>query len=366
MLMKITAAVVRQKAGPFLIEEIDLDEPREDEVLIKVVACGLCHTDLVARDQHLPVPLPGVFGHEGAGIVEKVGSRVTKVAPGDHVVMSFVSCGNCPSCKKGIPTHCDTFLPSNFSGARLDGSLTMSKNGEPIHGSFFGQSTFASHALALERNVLKVSNDLPLEILGPLGCGIQTGAGGVINSLKARPGSSIAIFGTGSVGISAIMGSVVAGCTTIIAVDINASRIETAKSFGATHSVNSRETEPIQAIQAITGGGVDFALECTGNPTVLRQAFDSLAMGGVCGLIGAAPAGAEVSLDMQNILNGRTLMGIVEGDSIPDIFIPHLIDLYRQGRFPFDRMVSFYDFADINKAAEDSEKGKTLKAVLRF
>lgn len=363
--MKISAAVVREKSGPFLIEEIDLDEPRADEVLVRVVACGLCHTDLVARDQYLPVSFPGVFGHEGAGIVERVGGRVTKVQPGDHVAMSYSSCGVCPACKRGVPTHCSGFVPSNFFGTRPDGSTTMRSGGQAIHGSFFGQSTFASHALATERNVVKARTDVPLEMLGPLGCGIQTGAGGVINSLKARPGSSIAVFGAGSVGVSAIMAAVVCGCTTVIAVDINDGRLGAALRFGATHTVNGSETDPVEEIRKITGG-VDYSLECTGIPKVFRQAVDSLVIGGVCGLIGAAPLGTEVSLDMQCILNGRTVLGIVEGDSIPDIFIPQLIDLYRQGRFPFDKMITFYPFDQINQAAEDSERGEALKAVLRF
>ncbi len=364
--MKIKAAVVREKAGPFVIEEIDLDEPRADELLVRIVGCGLCHTDLVARDQYLPVPLPGVFGHEGAGVVEKVGSNVKKVQPGDHVVMSYLSDGTCPSCKKGVPTHCSNFFPGNFSGARLDGSVTMRKGAETIHGSFFSQSSFASHILANERSVVKVANDLPLEMLGPLGCGIQTGAGGVINSLKARPGTSIAVFGAGSVGVSAIMAALVCGCTAIIAVDINDGRLETSKGFGATHTINSSTTDPVKKIQEITGGGVEYALECTGVPKVLRQAVDALAMGGACGLIGASPAGSEVSLDMQTILNGRTVLGVVEGDSIPDVFIPQLIDLYRAGRFPFERMIKAYPFDHINKAVEGVEKGKTLKAILRF
>jgi len=364
--MKIKAAVVREKGGPFVIEELELDEPRENEVLVRVVACGLCHTDLVARDQHLPAPLPAVFGHEGAGVVDRVGARVTKVQPGDHVVMSYLSCGACGPCEKGAPTHCDTFLPSNFMGARLDGTVTMRKGQEAVHGSFFGQSAFASHALASERNVVKISNDLPLEIMGPLGCGIQTGAGGVINCLKVRPGSSIGVFGVGSVGVSAVIAAVVSGCTTIIAVDINDQRLSISRGFGATHAINPASVDPVPEIMKITGRGLDYTLDCTGIPAVLRKAFDSLGMGGACGLIGAAPAGAEVSLGMQTVLNGRTLMGIVEGDSIPDIFIPTIIDLYRQGRFPFDRMVTFYPFMQINQAAEDSEKGKALKAVLKF
>ncbi len=364
--MKIKAAVVREQGGPFRIEEVELDEPREDEVLVRVTGTGVCHTDLVARDQYLPIPLPGVFGHEGSGVVEKVGSRVVKVKPGDHVVMSFLSCGTCGSCRKGAPALCVNFLPSNFSGARGDGSTTMKKDGAPIYGSFFNQSSFASHALASERNVVKVRDDVPLEILGPLGCGIQTGAGGVMNTLHPRAGSSIAVFGAGSVGLTAILAAYVCGCTTLIAVDVVDERLKAAQEFGATHVINSGRTDPVEEIRKITGTGVEYSLECAGIPKVLRQSVDALTMGGVCGLIGVAPMGVEVSLDMQNMLNGRAVRGIVEGDSNPDIFIPQLIDLYRQGRFPFDRMIRFYPFDQINQAAEDSEKGKTLKAVLRF
>jgi aryl-alcohol dehydrogenase len=363
--MKITAAVVREKSGPFRIEEVDLEEPSDNEVLIRIVAVGLCHTDLVARDQYLPFPLPAVLGHEGAGIVERVGSRVTKVAPGDHVVLSYLTCGTCPSCTKGMPGHCLDFLRSNFTGARFDGTPTMKKNGEIIHGAFFGQSSFASHALANERNVVKVRKDVPLEILGPLGCGFQTGAGGVINSLHPKAGSSIAVFGIGSVGLSAIMAAVACGCTTIIAVDTNVERLKTALEFGATHIIDPNASDPVAEIQGITGPGADYSLECTGIPKVFRQTVDAIRIGGVCGLIGVAPFGAEVSLDMQNILNGRTIKGIVEGDSVPDIFIPQLIELNRLGRLPFDKMIKFYPMDQINQAAEDSEKGITLKAILR-
>jgi aryl-alcohol dehydrogenase len=363
--MKIKAAVVREKSGPFKIEEIELDEPRDDEVLVHIVGSGICHTDLVGRDQYLPIPLPAVFGHEGSGVVEKVGARITKVKPGDHVVMSYLSCGTCFPCNNGAVSYCMNFFKCNFNGARTDGTPTMRKNGETIHGSFFSQSSFATYALAKERNVVKVRKDVPLEILGPLGCGIQTGAGGVIISLHPRAGSSIAVFGAGSVGQSAILGAVVCGCTTIVAVDINAERLKMAREFGATHTINANKTDPVQEIQKITGAGVEYSLECAGNAKVFRQAVDSLARIGVCGLIGVAPSGTEVSLDMEVILNGRTVRGIVEGDSVPDIFIPRLIELYKQGRFPFDRMINFYPFDQINKAVEDSEKGKVLKPVLR-
>ena len=364
--MKIKAAVVHEKSAPFAIEELDLDDPRDDEVLVRMVGCGVCHTDLVAQAGFMPIPLPAVFGHEGSGVVEKVGSRVTKVKPGDHVVMSFRSCGVCSSCMKGFPANCLDFFKLNFAGLRADGSPTMKKGGETIHASFFSQSSFASYALASERNVVKVRNDVPLELLGPMGCGIQTGAGGVINSLKARPGSSIAVFGVGSVGLSAILAATASGLTTAIAVDVKGERLDLALKMGATHVIDSSRTNAVEEIQKITGGGVQYSLECTGIPAVFRQSVDALAMTGVCGLIGVAPFGVEVSLGMQTILNGRTIRGVVEGDSIPDLFIPQLIELYRQGRFPFDRMITFYPFDQINKAVEDSEKGKALKAVLRF
>jgi aryl-alcohol dehydrogenase len=363
--MKIKAAVVREKAGPFVIEEIELDEPRADEVLVRIASTGLCHTDLVARNQYMPIPLPGVFGHEGAGVVEKVGSQVTKVKSGDHVVTSFMSCGVCTCCKKGIPGWCSEFRRLNFGGRRADGSATMKKNGETIYGSFFGQSTFGTHALVNERNAVKVRPDVPLEILSPMGCGIQTGAGGVINTLKAKPGSSIAIFGIGSVGLSAIMAAVVSGCTKIIGIDVVPERLKLAKEFGATDIIDSGKANAVEEIQKLTGGGIEFTLECTGIPKVFRQAVDSLMMGGTCGLIGVAPVGVEANLEMQVILDGRTIKGIVEGDCISDIFIPQLIELYKQGRFPFDRLIKFYSLEQINQAAEDSEKGKTLKAVLR-
>jgi aryl-alcohol dehydrogenase len=363
--MKIKAAVVREKGGPFLIEEIELDEPRADEVLVKIASSGLCHTDLVARNQYMPIPLPGVFGHEGAGVVEKVGAQVTKVKPGDHVATSFMSCGTCVPCKKGIPGWCTEFRRLNFGGRRADGSATMKKGSETVYGSFFGQSTFANYAVMSERSIAKVPSDVALEILSPLGCGIQTGAGGVINTLKAQPGSEIAVFGIGSVGLSAIMAAVVSGCTKIIGIDVVPERLKLAKEFGATDIIDSSKANAVEEIRNLTGGGIEFTLECTGIPKVFRQAVDSLMMGGTCGLIGVAPVGVEASLEMQVILDGRTIKGIVEGDCIPEIFIPQLIKFYKQGRFPFDRLIKFYTLEQINEAAEDSEKGKTLKAVLR-
>jgi aryl-alcohol dehydrogenase len=286
------------------------------------------------------------------------------------VVLAWSSCGAYISCKSGNDAYCADFFPLNFGGARPDGTTTLRKGRELIHGSFFGQSSFATYALAGERNVVKVRKDVPLEILGPMGCGVRTGAGAVMISLHPRAGASIAVFGVGPVGMSAILAAVVCGCTTIIAVDIHPGRLEMARKLGATHTIHSGEVDPVAAIQGITGEGADFTLECVGNPKVLRQAVDSLPRGGprcgVCGLLGVVAPGTEVALDMDKIMNGRTVRGIVAGDSVADLFIPTLIELYLQARFPFDRMITFYPFDQIHQAAEDSEKGRAIKAVLRF
>ena len=365
--MKIKAAIVKEAGSPFVIEEVELEDPRDNEVLVRMVGCGLCHTDLTAQHGHLPVKFPGVFGHEGSGVVEKVGSAVTKVQPGDHVAMSYISCGTCDACTKGHPTHCDAFFPFNFFGTRPDGSTYMKQGDQAVYGSFFGQSSFATYAIASERNVVKVPKDVPIEMLGPLGCALQTGVGGVFYSLDVKPGSSIAIFGgTGSVGVSAIMGAVVCGATKIIIVSRNDEKMKNTEQFGATHFVNSGKCDPVEEIQKITGGGADYSLECTAIPSIFRQAVDCLRMGGKCGLIGAPPMGTEVSLDMQTILNGRTVTGIVEGDATSDILLPILIDLYKQGRMPFDKMIKYYSFEDINDAVADVHAGNTLKAVLKF
>jgi aryl-alcohol dehydrogenase len=365
--MEIKAAVVFETGGEFSIEQLELSDPNDDEVLVRIVGAGICGTDLGALHGHLPIPPPpSVFGHEGAGVVEQVGARVTKVKPGDHVVLAWDYCGACTACKSGKELYCLNFFLHNFHGARPDDTTTLRKGDQVIHGCFLGQSSFADFALANERNVVKVRDDIPLEILAPMGCGVMTGAGAVMNTLHPRPGASIAIFGVGPVGMSAVLAALVCGCTTIIAVDVNADRLETAKEFGATHTVNAGEVDPVEATLDITGGGAEFSLECVGDPKVLRQSVDVLPRLGVCGLLGVVPPGTEVSLDMDLIMNGRTVMGILGGDAVADLFIPKLIELYRQGRFPFDRMITFYPFDEIGQAVEDMAKGRVIKPVLRL
>jgi aryl-alcohol dehydrogenase len=363
----VSAAVVRNKGGPFRIEQLRLEEPRADEVLVRIIATGMCHTDMVVRDQVYPVPQPIVLGHEGAGVIEKVGSSVVKVRPGDHVVLSFMSCGRCRMCAQGRPANCVNFNAHNFSGGRADSTGSLYDERGPIHDHFFGQSSFSTFAVANERNVVKVPKDAPLELLGPLGCGIQTGAGAVMNALKVGPGASFAAFGAGAVGLSAVMAARAVGATTIIAVDVVPSRLALAKEIGATHAVNAETQNPVDAIREITDGGVQFSLETTALPAVVRQAVDALGVHGTCGIVGAAPPGTEIKIDVTEFMQmSKTIYGIIEGDSVPDIFIPQLIDLFRQGRFPFDKLTKMYPFERINEAASDSERGITVKPIIRI
>ena len=365
--MKTRAAVLRATGQPLSLEELEIGDPRDDEVLVRIVAAGICHTDLVVRDGVLPPEPPAVLGHEGAGVVEKVGASVTKVAPGDHVVLTFDSCGRCRSCRRQYPVYCHEFFPLNFLGNRLDGTSPLSRDGEQIKSNFFGQSSFATYAMGRERNAIKVPKDADLELLAPLACGVQTGAGAVLNALQVGEGDSIAVFGVGSVGLSGVMAAKVAGAGTIVAVDLNEERLAFAREVGATHTLNPSEGDLAQRLLELTDGGLDYAFDTTGEASVIRTAVDSLAPRGTCGIVGASPVGSEIVLDEVHFMSGgRRLMGIVEGESRPDEFIPRLIELSREGRFPYDRMIRHYPFDAINEAIADSESGRTIKPVLRM
>ena len=366
--MKVTAAVALAKGEPLVIQELILDAPRATEVQVRMVASGVCHTDAIVRDQLYPTPLPAVLGHEGAGIVEGIGDGVTSVEVGDHVLLSFSSCGVCSSCVSGHPSYCIHLYDLDFSGARPDGSTAFTADdGTPVSSHFFGQSSFASVSNVAERSVVKISKDAPLELMGPLGCGIQTGAGAVLNVLRPEAGSSIAIFGSGAVGMSGLLAAVVANATTIIAVDIVDSRLEFAKTLGATHTINSKNEDAVARIREITGGGVNYALDTTGNKFVFAQMTKSLGVLGHGALVGAAAPGTESPIDIGSLLlSGLKISMVIEGDSVPQTFIPQLISLYEAGVFPFDKLVKKYDFANINEAFADSESGVTLKPVVIF
>jgi aryl-alcohol dehydrogenase len=363
--MKITAAVVPVRSAPFEIETLDLAAPLADEVLVRVVASGMCHTDLHARDGYFPnLPYPVVCGHEGAGIVEQVGAAVADLAPGDPIVISFPWCGECGPCRAERIAYCERARPLKSGGRRADGSIPMSRNGKPIYSCFFQQSSFASFTVAPAKDVVKIRRDAPIEMLGPLGCGLQTGAGAVLNVMQPAAGQSIAVYGVGGVGLAGLMAARIAGCDPIIAIDRLPSRLALARELGASHTLESRGAETLAEIRKITGGGTDFALETSAIPAVFRLAVDGLRGLGTCILVGSARAGTEVSFEMPWLQGGRTVRGVIQGDSRPRDFIPRLVDLFMAGSMPLDRLITRYDFADINRAAADATSGAAIKPVL--
>ncbi|QNG44174.1 NAD(P)-dependent alcohol dehydrogenase [Sphingobium yanoikuyae] len=361
------AAVVEQKDGPFIMQDIALEAPRADEVLIRMVATGICATDSHVRQQLMPSPLPAILGHEGAGVVMRTGASVTHLKPGDHVVLSYHSCGQCKPCLSSHAAYCEKVWEANFAGARLDGTIGVGRDGgDDLHAHFFGQSSFATYALAHQRNTVKVPVDVPLEILGPLGCGFQTGAGAILKAMKVPVGASVAVFGVGAVGLAAIMAAKVADAATVIAIDVNAERLELARELGATHVVNAADEPNVTvAIRAITPRGVEFVLDTSGRAANLDAGVGALAPMGHFGFV-AFNGHSGALIDASRLTVGQTLQGIIQGDAISALMIPELIGLYRTGRFPFDRLITFYDFADINRAFDDVVAGRVIKAVLRF
>lgn len=363
--MKISAAVVREPGEAFSIETLELRAPREDEVLIRVAAVGLCHTDIAMMSGRL-IGLPAVLGHEGAGVVERIGSRVTKVKPGDRVGITFLSCGTCARCDQGEPAYCHMTMPLNFGGRRLDGTTAITSADEPISSHFFGQSSFASHCLAFERNIVPLAPDVPFAVAAPFGCGVQTGAGSILRSLDCRPGSSLLVLGGGAVGLSAVMAAKLRGCGQIIVLEPHEARRTLALELGATHVLDPAQTPDLAAaVRGFAANGVDYAFDTTGIPPLLNAAVDCLAPRGVFGIVGIAPPGTPVPGVLARLVStGLTIRGILEGDSDPDSFIPELIEHYRAGHFPVDRLVTTYPFAEINRAVADQHSGKCVKVVL--
>lgn len=359
--MWIKAAVTKEKGAPFTLEDVELEPCQSDEIQVKIKAVGICHTDEAAQMQQLPVPLPAVLGHEGAGVVEAVGASVTEFKPGDHVVLSYASCGSCPACVAGKPYACENMVGLNFLGVMPDGTRRHTWNGVKL-GSFFSQSSFATKAVVKARNAVKIDPDVDFGLAAPLGCGVQTGAGIVLNSLKAGFGTSIAVFGCGTVGMSAIMAARIAGCRHIVAVGGNARSLELALEIGATHAINRKEVADIPgALRELTGCGLDYAVDTSGVTSMIETALESL---NYMGTLVMAGAGSQVSLGVN--LGAKTVKGVSEGNSIPKDFIPKLLAYYREGRFPVDRLIQYYDFEEINAAFAASHHGQVIKAVLRL
>ena len=333
--MQIKAMVIHEKNGPYQLEDVELDEPREGEVLIRNVASGICHTDEFGRSQGVPIALPLVLGHEGAGIVEKVGPGVTDLKPGDHVGVTYAFDGTCPACRNREPYYCVNFNQINFGGVIGTNRTTrLHQNGKPVS-MFFGQSSFATYSVASAASVSKVDDDVDLALVAPLGCGVQTGAGAMINVAKVGSEDQVAVYGCGAVGMSAIMGAAVAGCKTIIAVGGNPRSLELARELGATHTINRKEVEDVPAeVQRITGTGADVALDTSGNGRMMTNAIRGLKYHGT--FLPVAAAGTIEHFDVGNdiMMPMRTMKGTCEGESDPKTFVPQMVRWYKEGRFP--------------------------------
>lgn len=364
--MQITAAISRENEPAPRLEAVELGEPQAGEVRVRIVATGICHTDLMfhGRFGSAFAPKPMVLGHEGAGVVEAVGAGVNGLEVGDHVVLSGNSCGHCPSCHAGRTVYCDHMLKLCWSGGRADGSSPISQCGEHLSGVFFGQSSFATHVIASERTAVKVPRDVPLHLLGPLACGMVTGAGSVLEAFRLRPGQTIAVFGTGGVGLAAVMAARIAGAARIVAIDIDERRLELARSLGASDGLLS-DAGTADALRELQPRGFDFSF-ITAPP---RQVFDTavacLAVEGTAGFV-IDPSEAWAPEMLHLLTGGRKLQGIIGGNANPKTFIPLLIDYWRKGLFPFDRLITEFRFDQIDQAWEQFRAGKVIKPVLRM
>ncbi|MBW1799124.1 MAG: NAD(P)-dependent alcohol dehydrogenase [Deltaproteobacteria bacterium] len=364
MIRSATAAVVYEPDGKFSLEAIELDDLRSDEILVRIEASGVCHTDIGAQKV---TPLPAVLGHEGTGVVEAIGSKVSRVSPGDRVIISYPWCGICPSCVEGRAYICEHVLPLCFGGTRLDGSQTITLNGNGISSAFFQQSSFATHSITLERDVVPVEGDHLPEMLAAIPCGVQTGAGAILNTFKVGPMDGLAVFGAGAVGLSAVMAGHLSGASPLIAVDIVEERLQLAIEMGATHALNANQGDIPERIREIAPRGVAFSLETTSNEHVLEDAIECLGVEGQCGMVTVAHRGEKFPFTPFGIFRRcGSLRGIIQGFAIPNTFLPKLIEMNRQGKFPYERMIKTYDFADINTAFEDTRAGRTIKPVLKM
>ncbi len=363
----IKAAVLWPGTDRLSIETLELENPREGEVLVKIVASGICHSDMVLRDASITTR-PVVLGHEGAGIIEQVGPGVSGFKPGDRVAMSYANCGDCPSCQSEKPAYCFNFVGLNFTGRRPDGSTSLSKDGKTIGSHICGQSAFASHAICPQGGIVKVDDSVPLELVAPFGCGFQTGAGAVLNALKVPKNSSVMVLGAGAVGLSAVMAAAyIAGATTVIAVDRHQSRLDRALTVGATHAVQGASANFVVEVGEICPLGVDYVFDTTAYLPLVEQCIPLLGIQGSLCLVAAYPLDAKLSFPVSAFTTGgRTIRGTMGGDSDIQRFIPRLLDYHRQGLFPVEKLVRYYDFDEINLAIDDSERGETIKAVVRM
>ncbi len=368
--MKIQAAVLERTNGPHHVVELDLAEPREHEVLVRLHASGVCHSDYNAIDGTAETRCPAVLGHEGAGVVEAVGPRVTRVRVGDHVALSWApSCGECEECLRALHHLCTTAWPAMGEGGLMDGTPRLSRDGEPVyHYSFI--SSFAEATVVPERSCVPIPHDVPFEIAGLVGCAISTGIGAVWRTAGVRPGERVAIVGCGGVGLSALLGAVAAGASAIVAVDTVQGKLDVARELGATDAVlwaGSAQATAEAVIEA-SGGGVDYAIEATGRPEAMNAAFLSTRRRGAAVLIGIPREDAVVTLPALSIPRlERRVLGSLYGSSYPERDFPLTLDLYRRGRLPLDKLISHRLPLDrIGDAFDHLHKGDAARVVLEL
>jgi len=358
------AAVFHGPNQPLKIEQVDVDEPRDHEVLVRTAATGVCHSDLHFVEGLYPFPAPAILGHEAAGVVEKVGKAVTYLAPGDHVISCpSVFCGYCDECMSGHPNRCSN---RRATQRRKDDAPRLSQNGKPVR-QFSDLSTYAEKMLVHENALVKITKDIPLDRAALIGCGVTTGVGAALNTAKIEPGSTVAVFGCGGVGISAIQGARIAGARMIIAVDQFENKLAMAKKFGATHTIDASHADAVEAIVKMTEGGVDYSFEAVGLKKLAEQCFDCIKPGGTATIIGMIPVGQKVALDGPKFLTERKLQGSMMGGNRFRIDMPRYIDFYMQGRLNLDDMISKRArLENVNEAFESMKKGEVARTVLMF
>ncbi len=361
------AAVLHEPNTPLKIEELALDDPQENEILVKLVATGVCHSDLHFMKGDVPQPTPFVPGHEGAGVVEKVGPSVTTVQPGDHVIlMVAISCGKCQHCLQGRPTMCVENLPIQMMGTLPGGQMRLRKGDQAVH-HLFGLACFAEKTVVHERSAVKIRADAPLDVVCLLGCGASTGIGAATNSTGLRVGESIVIYGCGGVGLSAVMGARLAGAANIIAVDVLDSKLEKAKELGATHLINASRDDPPAKVMELLGGGADYALEFIGNVEVTTKALASIGSGGKLVIAGMSPVTSMLTIAPFEFLIGKTITGTVQGDVTAPVDIPRYVDMFMAGRLPIDKLITrTYRLDEINEAFDAMEKGEVIRGVVKL
>lgn len=368
--MKIRAAVARSANEPLEVEELELtEELLPNEVLVRIESAGICHSDTEMRDlppENPMMPKPIVLGHEGAGIVEQVGQAVTALVPGDKVILAYHSDGECPECQRKREAYCHRFFKYNLSGLRVDGTIAGHDGETPVRTGYHQQSSWATYSIATERNAIKVDTDIPIEYLGPLGCGFMTGYGAIRNSAKPEPGSSFVAFGMGAVGLGGVLAAVSAGCSTVVAVDLHQARLDLAKRAGATVTINPSEVDVTAALRDIQPRGFNYSFEATGVPAVMTQAIDAIGTGGRATLVGLVTDG-EVTAGFHptTIVLDRTIHGVTMGHGDPEGTIKELVAHVEAGRLPLQDLVEFYTLDQVNQAMEDGATGKVFKPVMR-